>query len=46
MGYYSFDDAKHSVNNYIMRYYNSVRPHQHNKGLTPNEVERRFSNAY
>ena len=31
--------TKHAVNNYILRYYNSVRPHQHNDGLTPAKKE-------
>ena len=31
--------AKHAINNYILRYYNCVRPHQHNDGLTPIKKE-------
>ena len=32
--------AKHAINNYILRYYNCVRPHQHNDGLTPIKKKR------
>lgn len=34
--------AKHEVNNYILRYYNNLRPHQHNQGLTPLDKEHRY----
>lgn len=43
VGYRSFMEAKHHINNYIIRYYNSVRPHHYNAGLTPNESERRYA---
>lgn len=38
-GYASKDIAEDSVRNYIYKYYNSVRPHSHNLGLSPNEKE-------
>lgn len=31
--------AKHAINNYIIKYYNKVRPHQHNQGLSPAQKE-------
>lgn len=34
-GWPDYLSAKHAINNYIMKYYNKVRPHQHNDGLTP-----------
>ncbi len=41
-GYASVSDAANSVRDYIYKYYNSVRPHSHNMGLTPNEKEDYF----
>ena len=38
-GYESAAIAKDSVRDYIYKYYNSVRPHSHNLGLSPNEKE-------
>ncbi len=38
-GYCDDIEVKHSINDYIIGYYNNVRPHQHNKGLAPNYVE-------
>jgi putative transposase len=38
-GYSSIDAASDSIRDYIYRYYNSVRPHSHNLGLSPNEKE-------
>ena len=45
-GYRSSNEAKVAITEYIIRYYNQVRPHQYNGGLTPNESERRFNNEY
>lgn len=45
-GYHSLNEAKVALIKYIIRYYNQVRPHQYNSGLTPNESERRFKNEY
>lgn len=45
-GYQSLVQANAAVMSYILRYYSKVRPHQHNDGLTPNDYERRYWNAY
>ena len=45
VGYQDFNQADHSITNYIMGYYSQVRPHRHNKGLSPNEAERLFKKA-
>lgn len=44
LGYGYFIEAKHHINDYIIRYYNNVRPHHYNGGLTPNESEQRYWN--
>ena len=41
-GYKSFTEAKHHITDYIIGYYNNVRPHHYNAGLTPNESEYRY----
>ena len=38
-GYENEVIANDSVRDYIFKYYNSVRPHSHNLGLSPNEKE-------
>mgnify|MGYP001499973078 CR=1 FL=1 len=38
----SFIEAENSFVNYIIGYYNKVRPHNYNGGLTPNESEKRY----
>ncbi len=38
-GYHSIACATKNVTNYIFRYYNSVRPHTHNLGLSPKAKE-------
>jgi len=43
-GFTSFDEANKAIGHYIIRYYNQVRPHQYNGGLTPAESERLFQN--
>lgn len=45
LGYISFEAAKHDVQKYIAGYYNVVRPHSFNDGLTPIEAEARFNLA-
>lgn len=42
LGYSSLLEAKHAIINYIIGYYNPVRPHQHNAGLTPNLAEQKY----
>ncbi len=44
-GYRSEARAADSVRDYIYKYYNSVRPHSHNLGLSPNEKEKYFWKA-
>jgi len=38
-GYENETVANDCVRDYIYKYYNSVRPHSHNLGLSPNEKE-------
>jgi putative transposase len=45
-GYYSFSEAKHCINDYIIGYYSEIRPHSYNGGLTPNESEYRYWKYY
>jgi len=45
-GYSSFYEAKSAITEYIIRYYNSVRPHQYNGGLTPNKSEQLFKSEH
>jgi hypothetical protein len=40
MGYLNFNEAERSITNYILGYYSCARPHQHNNGMSPNEVEK------
>lgn len=42
-GWPDFLSVKHAVNNYILKYYNSVRPHQHNGDLTPAKKEQLYT---
>ena len=39
-GYKSFEQARLSITDYIINYYANRRPHTHNKGKTPNEIEK------
>ncbi|MBA8867107.1 alkyl sulfatase BDS1-like metallo-beta-lactamase superfamily hydrolase [Pantoea agglomerans] len=41
-GYISFSDAAHAITDYIVGYYNALRPHEFNGGLPPNESENRY----
>ena len=41
-GYTGKDVALHQISSYILNYYNSVRPHHYNGGLTPEESENRY----
>lgn len=38
-GYLSGEQAKSDITRYILSYYNNSRPHTHNKGLPPNQIE-------
>ena len=38
-GYQSKDVAEQEIRKYVVDYYNSVRPHTHNEGLSPKEKE-------
>ena len=40
--YHSITELKQSLFTYINGFYNSVRPHSHNNGLTPNQKEAMF----
>jgi len=40
--YSSFSDLNNSLFEYIFGFYNSVRPHSHNNGLSPNQAEQLF----
>ncbi|RJL49641.1 IS3 family transposase [Pectobacterium carotovorum] len=42
MGYMNFSEAAHAITDYIVGYYSSLRPHEYNCGLPPNESENRF----
>ncbi|HGT4488461.1 TPA: IS3-like element ISEc31 family transposase [Escherichia coli] len=41
-GYTGKDVARQQISSYILNYYNSVRPHHYNEGLTPKESENRY----
>jgi len=41
-GYGGSDEALRQIGGYILNYYNSVRPHHYNGGLTPEESEHRY----
>jgi putative transposase len=38
-GYENEMAANDSARDYIYKYYNSMKPHSHNSGLSPNEKE-------
>jgi putative transposase len=44
-GYQNLAEAQADIVDYLMRYYNEVRPHSYNGGLAPNESERRLLNS-
>jgi len=45
-GYSQFSEMKHEITRYIIKYYNNVRPHWFNGGITPNESERIYALEY
>lgn len=38
-GYINFSEAAHVITDYIVRYYSSLRLHDYNVGLPPNETD-------
>ena len=40
--YSSFDELNIALFQYINGFYNSLRPHSHNNGLSPNQTETSF----
>jgi len=44
--YQSVDQLKQSLLSYISAFYNAVRPHSHNHGLSPNQAESIFFNLF
>jgi putative transposase len=42
IGYPCFASAKQSVTDYMIGYYNALRPHKHNGGLPPNVAEQAY----
>ena len=40
--YSSFDELNVALFQYIKGFYNSLRPHSHNNGLSPNQAEASF----
>ena len=45
-GYTNFDEAAQSITRYIVNYYNKYRPHQFNKGLSPQAAELEYQKTY
>ena len=41
-GYQSFEQARSSIWNYITGYYNNIRPHTFNRGITPAKAEANY----
>lgn len=44
--YHSVDQLKQSLLSYISAFYNAVRPHSHNHGLSPNQAESVFFSLF
>jgi len=42
LGYRSFTEAQQSITECLVSYYSQTRPHQHNRGLSPNAAERQY----
>ncbi|MCE2596733.1 IS3 family transposase [Motilimonas cestriensis] len=45
-GYQSFAVGVEAINNYIIGYFNRYRPHQFNKGLSPQKAEAEYFKTY
>ncbi|HAX3258753.1 TPA: IS3 family transposase, partial [Escherichia albertii] len=41
-GYMNFSNAAHEITDYIVGYYNALRPYEYNGGLPPNGSENRY----
>lgn len=41
-GYACIDEAQKSITDYIIGYYNQIRPHRHNSGKAPNVIEKEY----
>lgn len=41
-GYFSLNEAAHAITEYVVEYYSTLRPHEYNGGLPPNESENRY----
>ncbi len=41
-GYAGSDETRCQIGGYILNYYNSIRPHHYNEGLTPEGSENRY----
>ena len=46
LGYRNFVEAKHAVTDYLVGYYSQTKPHQHNRGLSPNTAEQLYWTSY
>ena len=46
IGYSNLTEAKHAITNYIVGYYSQTRPHQHNRGISPNDAEALYWDDY
>ncbi|KJV43594.1 transposase [Acinetobacter indicus] len=42
LGYHSIQEAKADIGFYLMRYYNRIRPHHFNQGVSPYEAEQKL----
>jgi transposase InsO family protein len=46
IGYSSFEEAKNHITEYVVSYYNQLKPHTHNAGLTPKVAEQQYWDTY
>lgn len=45
-GYRSFLQSQHHIVKYLIGHYSQLRPHQHNDGMSPNQVEEKYRINY
>ncbi len=45
-GYRDGDESQEQIGQYILNYYNNVRPNHYNDGLTPEESENKYRFSY